>query len=226
MYEIINNWMGIIVLLTIFLLSLQLSINSENNIVIKLINALITVIIFSVLIFISQNKFITEREAKLQAEFEFQRNAEKEKIDDRLLEEAKEDEQNNTHTIAMLKEEKDFVYNNINRLIAIMKDIQSLHSDRYDTILEDNYLFEKYMGKSLSAYQEINRIYNSLYNHNFQSQISSNKTQILRAVKLCKIAGKNYHSVFYKEQDVAYPGMVSKAKKATHSLYTLKKDLK
>lgn len=225
MYEVITNWTSVIFLIVVFLLSLQISINSSKNIVFKLVNALISVLILITVIFVAQNKFIVERDAKMKAEIEFQNNMKSEDEASQLLADAKKEEESNTISMAMYKKEKKFVFKNIEAMLIRVKEIESIHESRYDTVLEEDYLFDKYRSKSLNAYNELNKIYSNLSKYNFESPLSTEKTKILRAAKLAKDAGKIYRQVFYKEQDVAYPKMIPSARKAKHSLLTLKKDL-
>ena len=228
MYEIVANWLDVIILSLIALVSIQVAINSPKNIVIKLINALISVIIIVAVIFVAQNKFIVEREATLKAELEFEKNDDdsSEIKEMEAIEEAKAEEESNMVTLAVYKKEKKYVLKEISFAIQKMKEIESLNEDRYNSVTSDDYLFDKYSAKSSEAYGNIKRINKDLRKHTFKSKLSGDRPSIVRAFGSAEKATAIYYKVFYKEQDVAYPNMVKAARNAKYSLLELKKSLR
>ena len=228
MYEVIANWLDVIVLLLIVLISLQITINSPKNVVIKLINALISVIIIVTVIFVAQNKFIVEREATLKAELEFEKNDNdsSDLKEMEAIEEAKAEEESNMVTLAVYKKEKKYVLEKISFTIQKMKEIESLHEDRYNTVTSDDYLFDKYRLKSSDTYSTIKRINKDLRTHTFKSKLSASKPAIKRAFASAEKASGVYYKVFYKEQDVSYPHLVKAARNAKYSLLELKNSLR
>lgn len=228
MYNLVENWMSVIILLALLLISIQITISNNKGPVIKLINTLITIIILVAVVVISQNKFMVEKEATIKANAEFESSKTKKLVDKREAEKlkiAKEEEKQKAFARAMYKKEKNFIIKNIIFALDQLKEIESLNEDRYETINEEDYLFDKYKRKSSKVYASLKNKYKEVEDYQFQSKLSVEKVKFLRAFKSAKEAGYIYYKVFYKEQDISYPSMVSTARNARFDLIATKKSL-
>jgi len=220
MYELIENWSVVFIMVFILIISIQLSINSPKNIGIRLVNVFLSVLILAGTFFVAQNKYITEREAQLKAEMSFKENSQA--SSEEVVSEAKTLEKNSIEKKMLYKKEKKFLLESIEKAIASLKEIEAIGEDQYNTIYEEDFLFNKYRKKSNAASSKVNTLYNSVKKYKFHSKLSLKKSTIVSAFAKTKKAASIYKKVFFNEQDVAYPKMVPSARKAKLDLIDLK----
>ncbi len=223
MFNFSTDTLIIILMVYITILAFLITINTARGIAKNVISYFLAtlLLIFTTITGITKI-YVAISEKKIQQEqLEKQKLLEEKKKLEMKVMKTKQSEEDQK----IYNQEKVQVVKDLNKAISILSAIAAVSEDKYDEILEDDYLYEKYQNRSYSYYLTMKKLLKKYKNKTFKSSIGDHKQEIIAALKKGVYAAKIFKIIFYDEDDSYLPKHIYAARKAISSIKKVKNSL-